>query len=68
MKSNYLKSIAPAPVEEEPKEEVKEETPEKTEEEIKAEKRKKIDDALYKARHAAVSHVQLATESIYEIF
>ena len=70
MKSNYLKSIAPAPVEDEPKEEeVKEEAPaEKTEEELQAEKQKKIDDAMYRARHAAVSHITLNTESIFEIF
>ena len=71
MKSNYLKSAEPAPVEkedepeEEKKEEEKEELTAEEKEEIKV---KQIQAAMQRAAKAQQCHFNLHTDSIYSIF
>ena len=70
MKSNFLKSPV-IPVEEKKVEVVKPEEPkeaEPTPEELEMKRQQKIRDALHRAKHAAVTHLNLSTESIYSIF
>ena len=71
MKSNYLKSIAPVveeTVEVEDEENKEDAVPEKTEDELLDEKRERIESAIHRARHSAVSFLTLSCEAIYEIF
>lgn len=72
IKSNYLKSAEPevpdtpaATSTEESKEE--DAKPEKTAEDLAREKRERIESAMHRARHAAVSFMNLSCETIYGI-
>ena len=73
MKSNFLKSIAPAlsesentAAESEDNKETEEER-QKTAEELAEEKRERIANAMHRARHAAISFLNLNCDTIYEI-
>ena len=73
MKSNFLKSIAPAlsesentAAESEDNKETEEER-QKTAEELAEEKRERIANAMHRARHAAISFLNLNCDAIYEI-
>ena len=79
MKSNFLKSVAPATPE--PKAQdtestqvsegsapVEEKPAEKTEEELELERKQRIHDAMHRARNAAHSYLNLQTSAIFEIY